>query len=162
MSEELEQIFDIPEQEPKKKTKKKMSDERRAALLENLRKGREKQKAKRESNKRGEPVNEVVEQENIIVSKQEPREKPSIVKDEELEHLKEQLRNLKNAGEKKELRRQIKELKEKENNNNNNCFSPQPKTESVKTETIRPPPSQPIPIPQPTYVKKSLFKVALW
>ena len=59
-----EQIFNIPADKPKK-AKKSVSPERRAQLLENLKKGRAKQKAKRDAKLKNEGANEVIE---VVVS----------------------------------------------------------------------------------------------
>lgn len=59
-----EQIFNIPTEKPKK-PKKSVSPERRAQLLENLKKGRAKQKAKRDAKLKNEGADEVIE---VVVS----------------------------------------------------------------------------------------------
>jgi len=59
-----QEIFNIPA-EKTKKPKKAVSPERRAQLLENLKKGRAKQKAKRDAKLKNEGANEVIE---VVVS----------------------------------------------------------------------------------------------
>ncbi len=179
-----------PEPEPekkKKKTKKELSAERRKKLLENLARGRETARKNREAKKRGEKPKEEkpkekVEIENkktdkVDLEKPPQREKKNVndfnnsneIKNE-MQQLRNELKELKDMHEKRELRKEINKLKElfkeekEKEKNNNKTFSPLPKTQTHKKQedtTINQVESVVEPI-IPAGVKKSVFNFSAW
>jgi hypothetical protein len=172
MSEIDIEIFEQSKEEPikvkKEKVKREMSMEKKAELLERLRNGKKKAKLARESKKNQGKIQE----EKKIVEVAESvayHGKPIVVQNEsilsELDVLKKELKQLKDNDEKREIRKQIKELKKK-----NEEPTPRPSQPIVSKPIVSKPivsqpipiPSKPIPIPQKQTIKKSLFASALW
>lgn len=142
--------------EKPKKQKKPMDENKRAKMLENLKKGREsrlKKLADRKGNK-----SEATEQPPKPVPQPVTQPVPQPQQEEtEIDLLRKELKGLKDENEKKELRKQIKELKQQEKVD---LETPQPPPQATQ-HPIKPPPSKPIDIPKQKRVK-SVFAFAKW
>ena len=152
-----------PEEKPRKKQRAPMTEDRKAILLENLRKGREKYKqlAKEKKEKATEP--------------DEPKKEIKYNPKADIDELKETLRELKemlNKSKKEEKTEQKIEAKIESIINKNTIEEKpilqeekQPIQQPTPPKPIQQPilkPTPPIPIPIPKKVIYSLFKTANW
>lgn len=172
----------IVEDKPRRKEKKKVSAERRAVLLEQLKKGRETAKKNRlakQNKKSGDRVDSVDSNrdKDISIKIEEPKEdkvKDNIVLSkntwsikDDIDDLRYQLRELRSMMNKSKKEEKVEAKIEKIIEKKEEIEEKQKIIESTQstqsTHKIKPPPSLPIPIPQPPpKVVKSLFKSAMW
>ena len=173
-----------PEDKPKKKVKKEMSAERRQKLLEQLKKGRETAKKNRLAKKnknsedsvdsedkgaKGAKVEVSNENVKIIEKPKTEKQKEETIKNtwsihDDINELKYQLRELRGMMNKTKKEEKVEAKIEKIIEKKETIEEKQNSSHSThSTHNPKPPPSKPIPIPQPPQrVVKSLFKKAMW
>ena len=173
----------VVQDKPKKKPKKEVSAERRAVLLEQLKKGRETAKKNRvEKNNKKTPTSETTGSVDIVDSvdkpepKPQPKEKEPEIKTtwsikDDINDLKYQLRELRNMMNKSKTEERVEAkiekiiekkevIEDKHAKNAQSTVSILSTVSTLSTHNPKPPPSTPIPIPQK--VVKSLFKIPMW
>ncbi len=98
-----EELFEDPSAQKKKKARRPLSEERKKAMLENLRKGREKLAAQRQQAKKRENV----KLDKKVKDKSEIDELKDMIRE-----LQKQMRSANTKKEKEEIKEEIKEVKE--------------------------------------------------
>lgn len=185
MTKSENEIFDIPESDkkvtiqveekkPKKKSRKPLGDEEKAALIQRLKEGRERKKREREQNKE-KPAAAAPSQPAAKTRPDSPIPKPVVERrndlSEEIKLLREQIKSTRERQEILELRSELKELKaqQKKLDNNNRPENVRPQkinpptrpnpTDSHAQRQVSPPPQPKVPPkPQPPKILKKRYR----
>ena len=169
----------VPKEEPTeeiKPKKREMSEERKKQMLENLRKGRETAKRNRELKKQGLlPAKQKTSTKMVI--KEEPKTAPVVASPNNelntsilnsLDQLKTELKQMRKMPQsdfqKEEINNLKAEIAELKKASKKNIIKEEDKPKSQAQADIKPPPSQPINIPQqiPQPVVYSTYAGSVW
>lgn len=153
---------EVVEKPKKKKTKKPMTDEAKAILIERLKAGKERKRLEREGLVKPKPAQNKAD--DVMPVTPKPISNNTIDnRDLEIKELKEQIKETKNKlemqslkDELKELRKLIKEEKKQENLKVELNTIPEEQKPLLPVSTPAPPPAKPQPPPPPKRLKKRI------